>query len=107
MKTKIVGDSEVYFKQKDIAILISDTFGGSMSIKVDSHIDDRKKMNKEFFVNYILVEFANNIKVYISNDDDDSVSAELDLRNVENLTLAADKASEIRRLLKNNGCKVH
>lgn len=106
MKTKLIGDSEIYNKQKDLAIAIIEKFGGSIVINVDHFIDDRDKMNKEFYVNFIQIRLPDNIEVLISNDNNNIMTAEFDLRQIEENDKSQDIIYRLRALLMNNRCKI-
>jgi hypothetical protein len=105
MKTKLIGDGEIYIKQKDLAIAIIEKFGGSIVINVNHYIDDREKMNKELYINFIQIRLPYNIEVYISNDIDNNLTAEFNLKEFEDNNKSQDIIYKLKALLMNNRCK--
>lgn len=106
MKTKLVGDRPIYKKQKNLAISINQKFGGSIVINVDHYVDDRETMEKEFYVNFIQIRLPYNIEINISNDIDNNLTAEFDLRQIEDNDKSQDIIYKLRALLMNNKCRI-
>lgn len=104
MKTKLEGDRPIYQKQKDLAVAINERFGGSIVINVDHYIDDRDKMNKELYVNFIQIRLPYNIEVNISSDIDNKLTAEFNLRDFEDNNKSQDIIYRLKALLMNNRC---
>ncbi len=106
MKTKLESSNPIFQKQKNLAFAINQKYGGIIVINVDPRIDDPKNLKKDFYVNNIQNRLSYNIVVCISNDTDNNLTAEFDLRNV----VINDKSNEIvykmNAILLNHGCKI-
>jgi len=106
MKTKIISDSEVYNKQKDLAIELIEKFKGIVVLNVTHYIDDRKKRNKEFFIDSFKLVLSQQITLYLSHDADNNIFAEFDYSQMFDNDKAYGVFTKIKLFLQKHYIKI-
>lgn len=112
MKAKLESDTQIFTKEKNLAIEICKKCGGNISINVEYRTERNKSKvgeiqeTDELYVNSIENSLPHNINLFIYSDNNDNILAHLNLSKFEFNDKSKEILQKVNAILKSYNCKI-